>query len=260
MYRLPLAAYRVLDLGPTAAVAYAARLLADAGAEVIAVERGTAARPPAGRHGSALFQQLNRNKLGCALDFASTRGAALLQRLVARCDVVIEGLDAPERERLALTYDTLRAARPDVIVASVRGAGGSVSTPLDIVAGTAGAAAVCAALLRHRDRGEGQHVEVDAHDCALSFQGVTAAQVPAHDGVSSDVRLRERRFLEPVAHRGGVEEMPALPWRFSLTPCHVRLPAPEPGEHNRYVFGELLGLSEGDMADLEREGIIGAIS
>ena len=144
MYRLPLATYRVLDLGPTAAAAYAARLLGDAGAEVIAVERGTTARSP-------LFRQLNRNKLGCTLDFATPRGAALLQRLVARCDVVVEGFDAPERERLGLTYDALRAARPDIILASVRGFDGNASTPGDIVAGTAAAAAVCAALLHHRD-------------------------------------------------------------------------------------------------------------
>ena len=62
MYRLPLAAYRVLDLGPTVAAAYAARLLGDAGAEVIAVERGTTARP-------SLFRQLNRNKFGFRMFF-----------------------------------------------------------------------------------------------------------------------------------------------------------------------------------------------
>jgi crotonobetainyl-CoA:carnitine CoA-transferase CaiB-like acyl-CoA transferase len=252
MYRLPLAAYRVLDLGPTAAAAYAARLLGDAGAEVIAVERGTTAR-------SSLFRQLNRNKLGCVLDFATPHGAVLLQRLVARCDVVVEGFDAPERKRLGLTYEALRAARPDIIVASVRGSDGNASTPLDVVAGTAGAAAVCAALLHRRDAGEGQHVEVDARDCALSFRGVSAVRLPAREEVSPDARLRERRFLEPVSHRGGIEEMPALPWRFSLTPCHVRLPAPEPGEHNSYVLIDLLGLSDAEVAELAHKGVIGAI-
>jgi crotonobetainyl-CoA:carnitine CoA-transferase CaiB-like acyl-CoA transferase len=251
MYRLPLAAYRVLDLGPTVAAAYAARLLGDAGAEVIAVERGTTARP-------SLFRQLNRNKLGCRLDFATPRGADLLQRLVARCDVVIEGFDPAGRERLGITYETLRATLPDIIVASVRGFDGNTSTPGDVVAGTAAAAAVCAALLHHRDTGEGQHVEVDARNCALSFRGVSAARLPMREEVSADARLRERRFFEPVSHLGGVEEMPALPWRFSLTPCHVRLPAPEPGEHNRYVFADLLGLSEAEIEDLAREGAIGA--
>jgi crotonobetainyl-CoA:carnitine CoA-transferase CaiB-like acyl-CoA transferase len=251
IYRLPLAAYRVLDLGPNVAAAYAARLLGDAGAEVIAVERGTTARSP-------LFRQLNRNKLGCTLDFATPRGTRLLQRLVAPCDVVIEGFDAPERGRLGLTYDALRAARPDIIVASVRGFDGNASTPGDVVAGTAAAAAVCAALLHHRDTGEGQHVEVNARDCALNFRGVSAARLPVREEVSADARLRERRFLEPVSHLGGVEEMPALPWRFSLTPCHVRLPAPEPGEHNRYVLADLLGLSEAEMEDLARGGVVGA--
>lgn len=249
MYRLPLAAYRVLDLGPTAAVAYAARLLGDAGAEIIAIEREAAGRSPS-------FRQLNRDKFGCALDFATPRGAAILRRLVARCDVVIEGFDTPEGEQLSLTYDALRAARPDIIVASVRGAGGNASTPLDVVAGTAGAAAVCAALLHHRDSGDGQHVEVTGRDCALSFRGVATAQLPA----VAEARPRERGFLEPVAHSGGVEEMPALPWHFNLTPCHVRLPAPQPGEHNRYVLADLLGLSEGEIAGLEREGIIGVFA
>ena len=250
MYRLPLANYRVLDLGPTAAAAYAARLLGDAGAEVIAIEGEAAVRSP-------LFRQLNRDKLGCTLDFATPKGAALLQRLIARCDVVIEGFQAAERERLGLAYDALRIARTDIIVASVRGIDASASTPLDIVAGTAGAAAVCAALLHHRDSGEGQHVEVDARDCALSFQGVSAGRLPEREEVSADARLRERRFFEPVSHLGSVEEMPALPWHFSLTPCHVRLPAPEPGEHNRYVFAGLLGLSEEEIENLEREGIVG---
>ena len=252
MYRLPLAAYRVLDLGPSVAAAYAARLLGDAGAEVIAVERGTTARSP-------LFRQLNRNKLGCALDFATPRGADLLQRLVARCDVAVEGFGPSGRERLGITYDALRAARPDIVLASVRGFDGNSSTPGDVVAGTAAAAAVCAALLHHRDTGEGQQVEVDARDCALGFRGVPAVvRLSPREELLADPRLRARRIFEPVSHLGGVEEMPALPWRFSLTPCHVRLPAPEPGEHNRYVFADLLGLSEREIEDLERGSVIGA--
>jgi crotonobetainyl-CoA:carnitine CoA-transferase CaiB-like acyl-CoA transferase len=251
MYRLPLASYRVLDLGPTAAAAYASRLLGDAGAEVIVVERQAAERSPA-------FRQLNRDKLGCTLDFATAQGAALLQRLVARCNVVIAGFDAAESERLGLTYNALQTARPDIIVASIRSAG--ASSPLDVVTGTAGAAAVCAALLRHRDSGEGQYVVVDARDCALSFQGVAAAPLPGRDEASPDARLRQRRLFEPVSGRSGIDEMPSLPWRLSLTPCHVRLPAPELGEHNRYVFRELLGMPEEEMAALERGEIIGTIS
>ncbi len=246
MYRLPLASYRVLDLGPTTAVAYAARLLGDGGAEVIRIERATEQR-------SSLFRQLNRNKLGCTFDFAAHRGRDLLSRLVTRCDVVVEGFNAREQERLSLTYQALRSSRPDIIVASIRGTNTGGTTPLDLVTGTAGAAAVCAALLHRRDSGEGQHVEVDARDCARSFLGVEKARFPSLEEVSSNAALRERGLFEPVSHRNGVEDMPALPWRFSLTPCHVRLPAPEPGEHNRYVFEELLGLSKDEIAELRRE-------
>jgi len=45
--------------------------------------------------------------------------------------------------------------------------------------------------------------------------------------------------------------------KFSKTPGSIRMPAPCLGEHNQYVFGELLGLSQEEMVQLEEEGIIG---
>lgn len=45
--------------------------------------------------------------------------------------------------------------------------------------------------------------------------------------------------------------------RFSRTPISIRRPAPCLGEHNQHVFGELLGLSQQEMAELEEQGIIG---
>ena len=253
IYRLPLAAYRVLDLGPGAAAGYAARLLGDAGAEVIAIERGPTPRSDA-------FRQLNRDKLGCGLDFAMPEGAELVRRLVALCDVVVEGFDASERERLGLGYDALRELRPDIVVASISGtdAGGASATFADIGAGTAAAAAVCVALLHLRDTGEGQHVAVDAAACASALG---QPRLPSREQLLADSRLRERGFFEPVAHReSGVLEMAALPWRLSLTSCHVRLPAPEPGQHNGYVLAGLLGLSDEEIAALEAKGVVGGKS
>ena len=252
IYRLPLAAYRVLDLGPGAAAEYAARLLGDAGAEVIAVERALTLRSDA-------FLQLNRDKLGCALDFATPEGAALLRTLVALCDVVVEGFGAPDSERFGFGYDMLRALRADIVVASVSGtdAGGASATFADLAAGTAAAAAVCVALLHQRDTGEGQEVAADAAACASTF----AARLPSREQLLADARLRESGFFEPVSHlEGGVVEMPALPWRLSLTPCHVRLPAPEPGQHNRYVLASLLGLSDEEIEALEAKGVVGGAS
>ena len=244
MRRLPLAAVRVLELGAAWAGAYCARLLGDVGAEVIRVE-------PVARHDGPdeqrLSLHLNRNKLGCTLDLSHPRGRDLLLRLAASSKVVIEGLAGGERGRLGLMYEAFQAARRDIIVAFVGGPEGEAGISVaDVATGTAAAGAVCAALLHHRRTGGGLRIETAAP--------ATARTPP----LPSDPHLGELRLFEPVSHPDGrIEEMAALPWRFSETPTHIRLPAPRPGEHNRYVFGDLLDLSSQEMAELEREGAIG---
>jgi len=243
MRRLPLAAVRVLELGAAPEGACCARLLGDAGAEVIRVNPVHRDAPDEPR----LYLHLNRNKLACSLDLSHPHGRDLLLRLAAMSNVVVRSLTSSKRERLGLTYDAFRKARPDIIVASVGGPeeGESISLT-DVATGTAAAGAVCAALLHHRRTGSGLRIEIIAP--------ATVRMSPLPSGSHS----RERRLLEPVSHPSGqIEEMAGLPWRFSETPAHVRLPAPRPGEHNRYVFGDLLGLSSQEMAELEREGVIG---
>jgi crotonobetainyl-CoA:carnitine CoA-transferase CaiB-like acyl-CoA transferase len=56
--------------------------------------------------------------------------------------------------------------------------------------------------------------------------------------------------LEPVSALNGTIEIPGPHWRLSESPAHIRLPAPALGEHNLYVLGELLGLSESEIAAL----------
>jgi crotonobetainyl-CoA:carnitine CoA-transferase CaiB-like acyl-CoA transferase len=46
-------------------------------------------------------------------------------------------------------------------------------------------------------------------------------------------------------------------WKFSKTPLSIRLPANCLGEHNEYVLGSLLGMTEDEIAQLEAERIIG---
>ncbi|OGO50812.1 MAG: hypothetical protein A2148_03815 [Chloroflexi bacterium RBG_16_68_14] len=90
----------------------------------------------------------------------------------------------------------------------------------------------------------------------LQGAGVSAAPVLTVPELMADSHLAERGFWEEVAHReAGVWTMDGPAWRFDRTPAHVRLPAPCFGEHNDYVFRELLGLSEDEVAELEREGI-----
>ena len=244
MQRLPLATARVLDLSLRGAAGYCARLLGDAGAEVIGVEGWNSEsidRTPA-------FDQLNRNKLACTLDPAQPEGPRLLLRLVARCDAAVAGLPLPA----GLTEELLRFARADLALILVRDwqPAASALHPYDVVAGTIAAGAAFAALFERRNTGEGQRVEVDAADCVRSFRPYEgkkpldepSLRLPSQQAILADSDLHARGFFETVSSLQGTQEMPRTPWRLSRTPMHVRLPAPSPGEHNRYVFGELLGL------------------
>jgi crotonobetainyl-CoA:carnitine CoA-transferase CaiB-like acyl-CoA transferase len=46
---------------------------------------------------------------------------------------------------------------------------------------------------------------------------------------------------------------------FSKTPIHIRMPAPCLGEHNEFVFGQILGMSADRMKELENRGVIGKV-
>jgi crotonobetainyl-CoA:carnitine CoA-transferase CaiB-like acyl-CoA transferase len=94
---------------------------------------------------------------------------------------------------------------------------------------------------------------------ALQAAGVPASAVLSAPEVFDDPHLRARGFFESVAHSvAGVWEVEGPHWRLSESPAHIRLPAPAFGEHNGYVFRELLGLSEEEIAALEAQGITGA--
>jgi crotonobetainyl-CoA:carnitine CoA-transferase CaiB-like acyl-CoA transferase len=175
MYRLPLSGIRVLDLTAGWAGPYASRLLGDMGAEVIKIEsardRDIARAPhlPApdvekGYNRSSYFNHLNRNKLGCTLDLSHRRGKELFLKLVALSDAVIE--DHGAMEDLGLSYEALRQARPDVILASM-----SVQGKDGPEAGIFAGAALCTALLYRRRTGRGRRVEVAQRESTSSLMG-----------------------------------------------------------------------------------------
>lgn len=123
-----LAGVRVVECGGMAAAAYAGKLLADMGAEVIKVEEpeGDPARrwgpfPDEGPHPerSALFLYLNQNKKGITLDLRQPRGQELLSRLVAHADVLVHNFPAPEMAARGLEYERLAAANPGLVMASI---------------------------------------------------------------------------------------------------------------------------------------------
>jgi len=63
-------------------------------------------------------------------------------------------------------------------------------------------------------------------------------------------------FFEELSHpEAGTHRYPGVSWRMSRTPGRLRLPAPCFGEHNHYVFGELLGMSDEEIGQLADEGV-----
>lgn len=90
----------------------------------------------------------------------------------------------------------------------------------------------------------------------LQQRGVPAGAVLTAPELVSDPHLRARgAWVEHTHPDAGTWEMEAPPWRLSRTPGHIRMPAPGFGQHNSYVFRELLGLSEPDLEALYAAGI-----
>ena len=120
---------RVLDLTTSIAGPYAGMLLGDLGAAVIKVERpgrGDDCRqwgPPFLDGESLWFLSVNRNKQSITLDYSADAGRAVLQALVAKCDVVLVNLVARAQRRLGVDAFALLALRPDLIHLSLTGFG-----------------------------------------------------------------------------------------------------------------------------------------
>jgi crotonobetainyl-CoA:carnitine CoA-transferase CaiB-like acyl-CoA transferase len=89
--------------------------------------------------------------------------------------------------------------------------------------------------------------------------GVPVADVVLPDQVLHLEQLRSRGFFEPIDHPvGGRFEVPAFPARFeSRRRPYNEEPAPTLGQHNAEVLGGLLGLTDGDLRELEADGVIG---
>lgn len=120
---------KVLDLGMLAAGPYCAKLLSDAGADVIHVEQpgsgdpsralGPFAPDDAEHRLSATFAFLNANKRSVTLDFTHPQGAAVLWDLVDWADIVVESFRPGTLARYGFATDALLARRPSLVLVSV---------------------------------------------------------------------------------------------------------------------------------------------
>ena len=93
---------------------------------------------------------------------------------------------------------------------------------------------------------------------SLQAAGVPAAAVAASKELTSDPHLQARRFWR-ILDRAYIGKHPngVAPYRLQGGPLEIEWPAPTLGQHNREVLGGLLGLSDAELADLERDAIIG---
>jgi len=124
----PLEGIRILDFTRFQQGPYATVMLSDMGAEVIKVEE-----PGQGDLGRALgaepdgfsdyFEAYNRNKRSITLNLRSEEGRAIVHKLAARVDVVVENFRPGVMDRLGIGYAALSAINPRIIVASASGAG-----------------------------------------------------------------------------------------------------------------------------------------
>ncbi len=131
----PLDGVRVVDLTRALAGPYATLMLADAGADVLKVERpGTGddtrgwgppfAEPPdGGDRQSTYFLSVNRSKRSVELDLKQDGDRTRLRRLVADADVLVENFRPGVMERLGLGDDDLDELNPGLVVLSITGFG-----------------------------------------------------------------------------------------------------------------------------------------
>ncbi|MBI2224265.1 MAG: CoA transferase, partial [Betaproteobacteria bacterium] len=113
----PLAGITVLEVGVAMAGPFCGMTLGDYGADVIKIERigeGDESRswlndPYPGKF-SSYFAAANRNKRSLAIDLKHPDGVAILKKLAARADVLIDNFRVGALEKLGLGYDALAAA------------------------------------------------------------------------------------------------------------------------------------------------------
>ncbi|WP_108462614.1 CaiB/BaiF CoA transferase family protein [Devosia naphthalenivorans] len=116
----PLRGLRIIDFSWVVAGPMTTKMLGAMGAEVIKIESLTR---PEHKQRSGIFRILNNNKRSCTIDISSAAGQALLHRLVAMSDIVVENFSSSVLKKNHLGYEDLRQVRPDLIFVSASGVG-----------------------------------------------------------------------------------------------------------------------------------------
>jgi len=208
-----LSGLRVLDFSKVLAGPLCAQYLGDMGADVLKIEPvefgdDTRGFPPfvqgRGQTDGTIFLSANRNKRSAAIDLKRAEGRALVHRLAAQSDVVIESYGPGVARRLGVDHETLGAINPRLIHCSISGYGSvgpmmhgkgydavlqsftgmmsitgepggrpvrSPFSPVDQATGMHAYSGILAAVIKRQKTGLGVHVEVSLFDTALAFLG-----------------------------------------------------------------------------------------
>lgn len=219
---LPLEGLKVVAIEQAVAAPFATSRLADAGAEVIKIER------PEGDFGrgyddvakgqSSYFVWLNRGKTSVVLDLTTPEGKAELERLLAGADVLVQNLKRGALARLGFSFERLQREFPRLITCSISGYGeggpmadrkaydlliqaesglcsitGGPTEParvgisiVDIATGATAHAAILEALIRRGVTGKGANISVSMFDVMADWLTVPLLN---HEGGKTPKRV-----------------------------------------------------------------------
>lgn len=201
---------RILDFTHIYSGPFCTLILGSLGAEVIKVERTVAGDPirvdaprTEGLEGGT-FVVLNRGKKSVTLDLGKEQAVEIARRLAARSDVLVENYSPGTMEKLGLDYETLRAANPHLIYASIAAYGqtgprrdeagydpvaqamggmtavtGFPEQPTkcgvaiaDFCTGLFTALAITTAWVHRMSTGEGQRIDMSLQDCVWQLASI----------------------------------------------------------------------------------------
>jgi crotonobetainyl-CoA:carnitine CoA-transferase CaiB-like acyl-CoA transferase len=99
--------------------------------------------------------------------------------------------------------------------------------------------------------------DAEAAMALLQRAGIAAGVASNGADLAADPQLAERGFFVPVKlPDNSSTRLTGVPMRLSATPGSIRTVAPEVGEDNDYILGELLGLGRAERAELIAEGVV----
>jgi len=203
-----LSGIKVLDFTQIGAGPLIGMQLGDMGAVVIKVESpggdiGRKLGPPWQEGESVVSMSFNRNKRSISIDLKKAEGVALIKRMAAQADIVLESFRPGVMDKLGVGFAALQVINPGLIFGSVSAYGqtgpwrdkagvdgivqavsglmsniGDANSPpmkvlvpaVDMVTGFISTSAVLAALRVRDATGQGQHLDFSLYNCALMLQ------------------------------------------------------------------------------------------